>query len=185
MGSSFAGTDNATPCGFLIDSLTINIRSSDESYQIKIGANDKSAPLPAVVIVEELDACFVVRDPEQALVYFNVINDALALDGKAHLSFLSTQSRFCSTAPPVWLTFHSYICAEWKPNIQVCTFLRNGGSVRDRQSCEALIPKIVAPLCFSCLRQLAQQPHRQPDRVGDALNLRFSFTARSYPGSLQ
>jgi hypothetical protein len=86
MGSSFAGTDNATPCGFLIDSLTINIRSSDESYQIKIGANDKSAPLPAVVIVEELDACFVVRDPEQALVYFNVINDALALDGKAHLS---------------------------------------------------------------------------------------------------
>jgi hypothetical protein len=75
--------------------------------------------------VEELDACFVVRDPGQALVYFNVIDDVLALDGKAHL-FLSLHTIFHLA------NIHSYICAEWKPNIQVCTFLRNGGSVRDR-----------------------------------------------------
>jgi hypothetical protein len=35
-------------------------------------------------------------------------------------------------------------------------------------------------LCFSLLRQLAQQPHRQPNRVGDALYLRCSFAARSF-----
>jgi len=35
-------------------------------------------------------------------------------------------------------------------------------------------------LCFSFLRQLAQQPNRQPNRVGDALNLRCSFATRSF-----
>ena len=35
-------------------------------------------------------------------------------------------------------------------------------------------------LCFSFLRQLAQQPHRQPNRVGDALNLRCSFATTSF-----
>ena len=35
-------------------------------------------------------------------------------------------------------------------------------------------------LCFSCLRQLAQHPHRQPNRVGDALNLRRSFAASGF-----
>ena len=35
-------------------------------------------------------------------------------------------------------------------------------------------------LCFSLLRQLAQQPHRQPNRVGDALNLRCSFATTSF-----
>src|SRR5262249_4778978 len=35
-------------------------------------------------------------------------------------------------------------------------------------------------LCFSFLRQLAQQPHRQPNRVGDAFSLRCSFAARSF-----
>jgi len=35
-------------------------------------------------------------------------------------------------------------------------------------------------LCFSLLRQLAQQPRRQPNRVGDALYLRCSFAARSF-----
>ena len=35
-------------------------------------------------------------------------------------------------------------------------------------------------LCFSCLRQLAQQRHRQPNRIGDALNLRCFFTTRGF-----
>ena len=35
-------------------------------------------------------------------------------------------------------------------------------------------------LCFACLRQLAQQRHRQPNRIGDALNLRCFFTTRGF-----
>src|SRR4029077_8766385 len=47
------------------------------------------------------------------------------------LACRSIQSRFCSTVPSAWPTFCSFFYAVWKPTIQVCTFLRDGGSVRE------------------------------------------------------
>src|SRR5262245_52025005 len=50
------------------------------------------------------DRLSVPLEPEQ-------INDlvvAALIDGKAHLSFLSTQSRSCLAAPCVWLPFCSF-----------------------------------------------------------------------------
>ena len=49
-----------------------------------------------------------------------------------------------------------------------------------RRNCESNYAAFSHSLCFSFLRQLAQQPHRQPNRVGDALNLRCSFATRSF-----
>ena len=49
-----------------------------------------------------------------------------------------------------------------------------------RRNCESNYAAFSHSLCFSFLRQLAQQPHRQPNRVGDALNLRCSFATSSF-----
>ena len=49
-----------------------------------------------------------------------------------------------------------------------------------RRNCESNYAAFSHSLCFSFLRQLAQQPHRQPNRVGDALNLRCSFATTSF-----